>query len=181
MHPVLVRVRVFVPHIVELSLSLPHVTALSPSFSRLSLCFFRCAHSVQCSRLCILESRGDQGGDKTFMLNSKSISRVKTGSDGFIRPIAFLTSGDAFGSYTSAPPQPILLGSKATEQALRAQYGGAQPRREIWRSSFFPRFRQEIVREHHGYAPGEVSLRDATLVVRRSARLIASAIATVAL
>ncbi|KAH9009029.1 hypothetical protein EDB84DRAFT_1548911 [Lactarius hengduanensis] len=93
MHPVLVRVRVFVPHIVELSLSLPHVTALSPSFSRLSLCFFRCAHSVQCSRLCILESRGDQGGDKTFMLNSKSISRVKTGSDGFIRCIDFLPDG----------------------------------------------------------------------------------------
>ncbi|KAI9456980.1 hexokinase-domain-containing protein [Lactarius psammicola] len=47
---------------------------------------------------------------------------------------------------------------------------------------------QEIVQEHLGYAPGEVSLRDAALVrwaavlvVRRSARLSACAVASVAL
>lgn len=47
---------------------------------------------------------------------------------------------------------------------------------------------QEIVQEHLGYAPGEVSLRDAALVrwtaalvVRRAARLSACAVATVAL
>lgn len=47
---------------------------------------------------------------------------------------------------------------------------------------------REIVREHLGYAPGEVSLRDAALVqwaaalvVRRAARLSACAVATVAL
>ena len=47
---------------------------------------------------------------------------------------------------------------------------------------------QEIVQEHLGYAPGEVSLRDAALVrwaavlvVRRAARLSACGVATVAL
>ena len=47
---------------------------------------------------------------------------------------------------------------------------------------------QKIVREHLGYAPGEVSLRDAAvvrwaaaLVVRRAARLSACAVATVAI
>ncbi|KAH8996986.1 hypothetical protein EDB86DRAFT_3076912 [Lactarius hatsudake] len=38
------------------------------------------------------------------MLNSKSIPRVKTGSDGIVRPIAFLTSGDAFGIRLLLPP-----------------------------------------------------------------------------
>ncbi|KAH9168909.1 hypothetical protein EDB89DRAFT_2244939 [Lactarius sanguifluus] len=89
-----------------------------------------------------------------------------------------------------AVPQPILFGSKASEQALRARHGGAQLRRDgseeddaaaalvedpekLVPATLQCLKRQEIVQEHFGYEPCEVSLRDAALVVRRSARLSA--------
>jgi len=43
------------------------------------------------------------------------------------------------------------------------------------------RLKQEIVQEHLGYEQGEVSLRDAALVLHRTPRLSACAVATVSL
>ncbi|KAH9007711.1 hypothetical protein EDB84DRAFT_1553164 [Lactarius hengduanensis] len=95
---------------------------------------------------------------------------------------------DTLLALVDAAPQPIPFGSKAPEQALRARHGGAQPRRDGQRRRTTPAAalvedpeklvpatlrclkRQEIVQEHFGYEPCEVSLRDAALVVRRSAR-----------
>ncbi|KAH9014677.1 hypothetical protein EDB84DRAFT_1568044 [Lactarius hengduanensis] len=73
-----------------------------------------------------------------------------------------------------AASQPVLFGSKAPEQALRA--GGAQPRRDgneeddpaaalvedpgkLVPATLRCLTRQEIVQEHFGYEPCEVSLR----------------------
>ncbi|KAH8984619.1 hypothetical protein EDB92DRAFT_1950679 [Lactarius akahatsu] len=89
-----------------------------------------------------------------------------------------------------AAPQPILFGSKAPEQALRARHGGAQPRRDGSKEDDAAAAlvedpgnlvlamlrclkRREIVQEHFSHKPCEVSLRDAALVVRRSAWLSA--------
>ncbi|KAH8997028.1 hypothetical protein EDB86DRAFT_3076962 [Lactarius hatsudake] len=83
-----------------------------------------------------------------------------------------------------AVPQPILFGasSRGPGAAEMAAKRTTLPRRlrGIQRNLSLPRFRQETVREHLGYAPGEVSLRDAALAVRRSARLSACPVATVA-
>ncbi|KAH9016197.1 hypothetical protein EDB84DRAFT_1524469, partial [Lactarius hengduanensis] len=92
-----------------------------------------------------------------------------------------------------AAPQPVLFGGKAPEHALRARHGGAQPHgseeddaaaalvedlEKLVPATLQRLKRQEIVQEHFGYEPGEVSLRDAALVVRRSARLSACPVAT---
>jgi hexokinase len=113
-----------------------------------------------------------------------------------------------------AAPQPILFGGKATDR-LNKHYGldtemlslvesawsggdgsvaddGAallgDPEKLAPATLLRLKRVQEIVQEHLGYAPGEVSLRDAALVrwaaalvVRRAARLSACGVATVAL
>ncbi|KAI9448589.1 hypothetical protein H4582DRAFT_2107815 [Lactarius indigo] len=116
-----------------------------------------------------------------------------------------------------AAPQPIIFGGKATER-LNKHYGLDSEMLSLVESAWsgkdgndtddaaaaaalvedpeklgpatVQRLKrvQEIVQENLGYAPGEVSLRDAALVrwaavlvVRRSARLSACAVATVAL
>ncbi|KAH9057742.1 hypothetical protein EDB87DRAFT_1578476 [Lactarius vividus] len=83
-----------------------------------------------------------------------------------------------------AAPQPILFDTKAPEQALWAQQGGACPHRDesgdaaaalvedpekLVLATIQRQKRQEIVQEHFGYESGKVSLRNAALVVRRSA------------
>ncbi|KAH9057738.1 hypothetical protein EDB87DRAFT_1685901 [Lactarius vividus] len=93
-------------------------------------------------------------------------------------------------------PQLILFGTKAPEQALRAQHGGAWPHRDesgdaaaalvedpekLALATLHRQKSQDIVQERFGYESGEVSLRDAALVVRRSVRLSACPAATVAL
>jgi len=116
-----------------------------------------------------------------------------------------------------AAPKPILFGGKATEH-LNKHYGLDTEMLSLVESAWsgqhgnegnaaaaaaalvegpeklapatLQRLKkiQEIVQEHLGYAPGEVSLRDAALVrwaaalvVQRAARLSACAVATVAL
>ena len=112
-----------------------------------------------------------------------------------------------------ATPQPILFAGKATER-LNKHYGLDTEMLSLVESAWsggpddpaaalleedqlerlapttLQRLRaiQEIIQEQLGYAPGEVSLRDAALVrwaaalvVRRAARLSACAVATVAL
>ncbi|KAH9017686.1 hypothetical protein EDB85DRAFT_2155006 [Lactarius pseudohatsudake] len=105
---------------------------------------------------------------------------------------------DTLLALVDAASQPVLFGSKAPEQALRARHGGAQPRRDgseeddpaaalveepekLVPATLRCLKRQEIVQEHFGYEACEVSLRDAALVVRRSTRLSACPVATVVL
>ncbi|KAH9008372.1 hypothetical protein EDB85DRAFT_2066878 [Lactarius pseudohatsudake] len=116
---------------------------------------------------------------------------------GMYRDLGEITR-DTLLALVDAAPQPIFFGSKAPEQALRARHGGAQPRRDgseeddpaaalveepekLVHATLRYLKRQEIVQEHFGYEPCEVSLRDAALVVRRSARLSACPVATVVL
>ncbi|KAH9017969.1 hypothetical protein EDB85DRAFT_2014028 [Lactarius pseudohatsudake] len=101
------------------------------------------------------------------------------------------------GMYLGEITRDTLL-ALAPEQALRARHGGAQPCRDgseeddpaaalvedpekLVPATLRCLKRQEIVQEHFGYEPCEVSLRDAALVVRRSARLSACPVATVVL
>ncbi|KAH9068266.1 hypothetical protein EDB83DRAFT_2314750 [Lactarius deliciosus] len=75
---------------------------------------------------------------------------------------------DTLLALVDAAPQPIIFGSKAPEQALRARRGGAQLRRDGGEKDYAaaalcPK-RQDIVQEHFGYEP----MRG--LPARRSAR-----------
>ncbi|KAH9008368.1 hypothetical protein EDB84DRAFT_1551270 [Lactarius hengduanensis] len=76
-----------------------------------------------------------------------------------------------------AAPQPILFGASwsggdGSEEDDAAAALVEDPEKLV--PATLQRLkRREIVQEHFGYEPGEVSLHDAALVVRRSARLSA--------
>ncbi|KAH9167612.1 hypothetical protein EDB89DRAFT_1996960 [Lactarius sanguifluus] len=188
--------------------------------------------------LCRVESHGD----KTFVLNSKSIPRVKTASDGFIRCIDFppdglfvthlnkahcfldlwgrlriiyVCSSPAFHLAQTTLPTPWArfliqpqnykgtcksreIQTNGTRQVLKVHFSRSSSAERRLNKHYGPNMEvlglvgkdpEKLISatlqagdraRDLGYAPGDVSLRDAALVVRRSAQLSACAIATVA-
>ncbi|KAH9168911.1 hypothetical protein EDB89DRAFT_2231576 [Lactarius sanguifluus] len=207
--------------------------------------------------LCRVESHGD----KTFVLNSKSIPRVKTASDGFIRCIDFppdglfvthlnkahcfldlwgrlriiyVCSSPAFHLAQTTLPTPWArfliqppnykgtcksreIQTNGTRQVLKVHFSRSSSAERRLNKHYGPNMEvlglvgsewngrdgidedgtdTALVEDPAklisatlqagdrardlGYAPDDVSLRDAALVVRRSAQLSACAIATVA-